>query len=192
MFWIPKHCAVSPLEMGDGDGGLIQRPRWVWCWGTRRQLHLPRARRHCDYEQWSYWSVLKHECSADDDILPDPSIWSREGWAGWWSTWQCEKVVFALCMSRLSTRAGILCARNYKPGKGQLKMRIFCENHFSKSVVQVFFYFFILPHQESMWLGLVDHQKRKKNSIFKLEPTWKWPSIWCSALYKSKFKLSEK
>ena len=48
------------------------------------------------------------------------------------------KMSYLPCVSRLSTRAGILCTRNFKPGKSQLKLRMLVENHFKKSVVQVF------------------------------------------------------
>ena len=49
-----------------------------------------------------------------------------------------EDMSYLPCVSLLSTRAGILCIRNFKPGKSQLKLRNLEENHFKKSVVQVF------------------------------------------------------
>ena len=55
-----------------------------------------------------------------------------------------------------------------------------------------FFDLFNLPHLGKYVVRFGWPPEKNENSIFKLEPTWKSPSICCSTLYKSKFKLSAK
>ena len=56
----------------------------------------------------------------DDDTVPDQASGAVEDELDG-DLLDNEDMSYLPCVSRLSTRAGILCIRNFKPGKSQLK-----------------------------------------------------------------------